>query len=143
MTLSKRLISFEAPIFPRPYAVVEAQVSISPSEAVPLGFVEWILTGAATAIASGVAFMWRLMRRIDRVETSLAAQSENWEGRAAASEAAMLRLAERLAQIHDDHFRVRETMSGLPTRSDLRDLEDRVIEQLTALAARLDRVLDQ
>ena len=118
-------------------------MSISPSEAVPLGFVEWIVTGAATVIASGVAFMWRLMRRMDRVETSLVAQTEIWEGRAAASEAAMLRLAERLAQIHDDHFRVRETMSGLPTRSDLRDLEDRVIEQLTALAARLDRVLDQ
>jgi hypothetical protein len=55
----------------------------------------------------------------------------------------MLRLTERLTQIHDEYFLLRETLSGLPTRSDLRDLEDRVVEQLTALAARLDRAFDQ
>ena len=33
-------------------------------------------------------------------------------------------------------------MSGLPTRNDLRDLEDRVVEQLASLAARLDRAME-
>jgi hypothetical protein len=33
-------------------------------------------------------------------------------------------------------------LRGLPTRSDLRDLEDRLAERLTSLAGRLDRAFD-
>jgi len=117
-------------------------VSISPADTPPLTFLQWVATAAATALVSSVAFVWRLLSRIERVESSLANQSCVWEAKASASEAAMIRLAERLAQIHDDHFRLRENMSGLPTRNDLRDLEDRVVEQLASLTARLDRAME-
>jgi len=117
-------------------------MSMSSSEAPTLTFLQWLATVAATAIVSSVAFIWRLMSRMDKVESSLAARADVWDSKVAASEAAMIRMAERLAQIHDDHFRLRENMSGLPTRSDLRDLEDRVVEQLASLASRLDRALE-
>ena len=55
----------------------------------------------------------------------------------------MLRLAERQAQVHDDNSRIREAVGALPTRSDLRDLEDRLIELLSALSGRVDRSLEK
>jgi hypothetical protein len=54
----------------------------------------------------------------------------------------MLRMAERFAQLHDDHFRLRETMGAMPTRVDLRDLEERLTVRLTALSERIDRAID-
>jgi hypothetical protein len=54
----------------------------------------------------------------------------------------MLGVASRLTQMHDDHFRLRETIGALPTRSDLRDIGDRLAERLTSLADRLDRAID-
>jgi hypothetical protein len=109
----------------------------------PWSFIQWAVTGIATLLVSALAFVWRLAIRVDRFESSFATQTRVWEANSSATEAAMLRLAERLAQAHDDHFRIRETMGTLPTRSDLRDLEDRVIEQLAALAARLDRSFEK
>ncbi len=117
-------------------------MSFAANEAAPLSFIQWVLTASATLLASSVAFIWRLMSRMDKIETELATRADHWEAKASADEAAMMRLADRLAQIHDDHFRVRETMSALPTRADLRELEDRVIEQLAHLASRLDRALE-
>jgi hypothetical protein len=57
-------------------------------------------------------------------------------------EAAMFRLGERLTQMHDDYFRLRETIGALPTRSELRDIGDHLAERLTSLADRLDRAID-
>jgi hypothetical protein len=55
---------------------------------------------------------------------------------------ALLRLAERLEQLHEDYYSLRETLGALPNRSDLRELESRMSERLDALAARFDRALD-
>ena len=52
----------------------------------------------------------------------------------------MLRLGEQLTQMHDDYFRIRETIVALLTRSELRDIGDHLGERLTSLADRLDRV---
>ena len=108
-------------------------MSLSSADSAPWSFIQWLITGAATLFASALAFMWRLTARVDRIESSLGSQSGLWESKSSASEAAMLRLAERLAQIQDDHFRLREAISGLPTRADLRDIEDRVLEQIGSL----------
>ncbi len=54
----------------------------------------------------------------------------------------MLRLGERLTQMHDDYFRLRERIGALPTRSELRDIGDHLAERLTSLADRLDRAID-
>jgi hypothetical protein len=118
-------------------------MSISPTMSAPWSFIQWVVTAIATILVSSLAFVWRLAMRVDRFEASLATQSRYWETNASASEAAMLRLAERLAQVHDDHSRIREAVGALPTRNDLRDLEGRVIEQLSALSGRLDRSLDK
>ena len=58
------------------------------------------------------------------------------------NEAALLRLAERLALLHDDHYRLRETIGTLPSRADIHDLEVRLGERLDSLAARFDRAFD-
>ncbi len=48
-----------------------------------------------------------------------------------------------MALLHDDHYRLRETIGALPTRGDIHDLEVRLGERMDALAARFDRALDQ
>ena len=114
----------------------------SPSCNSTWGFVEWAITGLVTLVASVGAFVWRLLMRLEKLESIQSRQRLDLEATRAAGDAAMLRLAERFAQMHDDHFRLRETIGGLPNRSDLRDLEDRLAERLTSLAARLDRAID-
>ena len=118
-------------------------MSITTPISTPLGFIQWAVTGIATIVVSSLAFVWGLAIRVDRFEALLAAQSRCWDAKASASEAAMLRLTERLQQVHDDQFRIREAMGALPTRTDLRDLEDRVIEQLGVLGGRIDRSLEK
>ena len=117
-------------------------MSIAPSESAPWGFVQWILTALATLFASGAAFLWRLMLRLEKLESAQARQRTDLDATRSAGEAAMLRLAERFSQMHDDHFRLRETIGALPTRSDLRDVGDQLAERLTSLAERLDRAID-
>lgn len=117
-------------------------MSVAPPENPPWGFVQWSLTGLTTLLASGGAFLWRLLLRLEKLEAAQIRQRIDLEATRSAGDAAMLRLAERFAQMHDDHFRLRETIGALPTRSDLRDLEDRLTERLTSLAARLDRAID-
>jgi len=117
-------------------------MSIAPSENAPWGFVQWIFTALATLFASAVAFIWRLMLRLEKLEATQARQRVDLDSTRSASEAAMLRLAERFAQMHDDHFRLRETIGALPTRSDLRVVGDQLAERLTSLGERLDRAID-
>ena len=115
-------------------------VSPTPDNA-PWGFVEWAITGLSTILASVGAFVWRLMLRLETIEHSLARQRQDIDATRQAGEAALLRLADRVSQLHDDHYRLRETIGALPTRADLRDLDVHIGERLDALAARLDRVL--
>jgi hypothetical protein len=117
-------------------------MSVAPTESPPWGLVQWALTGLATLLASVGAFIWRLLMRLEKLEAVQSGQRLELEATRTAGDAAMLRLAERFAQMHDDHFRLRETIGGLPTRSDLRDLEERLAERLTSLVARLDRAID-
>ncbi len=118
-------------------------MSITTPMSAPWSFIQWAMTGIATMFVSSLAFVWRLAIRVDRFEALLATQTRLWETNASASDATLLRLAERLDQAHDDHFRIREAMGALSTRTDLRELEDRVIEQLAALAGRIDRSLEK
>ena len=117
-------------------------MSIAPSENAPWGFLQWGLSGLTTLFVSGGAFLWRVMFRLEKLESTVARQRIDLDAARGSGEAAMLRLAERFAQMHDDHFRLRETIGSLPTRSDLRDLEDRLAERLTSLGERLDRSID-
>ena len=106
------------------------------------GLLQWAMTFLATSTASGVAFVWRLMTRIEKLESSHGRQREELAAMRDASDATLLRLAERFAQLHDDHFRLREAMGAVPTRSDLRELEDRLAVRLTTLSDRIDRAID-
>jgi hypothetical protein len=117
-------------------------MSIEPSESASWGFVQWALTGLATLFASAGAFLWRLMQRLEKLEGAQTRQRIEIEASRIAGETAMLRLTERLTLMHDEYFRLRETMVALPTRSDLRDIGDRLAERLASLADRLDRAID-
>ena len=108
----------------------------------PWGFVEWFVTGLSTVVVSAAAFVWRLMARLERLSISIDRQRVDFDTNKEASEAAAIRLSERLAQIHEDHYRLRETISTLPSRSDLRDLEVHIGERIEALAARFDRAIE-
>lgn len=117
-------------------------VPVPPAENPPWNVVEWAITGLSTLVASGAAFIWRLLLRLEKIESAQRRQGSDIDAMRLASDAALLRLADRFAQLHDDHYRLRETMSALPTRSDLRDLEDRLAERLNSVGDRLDRALD-
>jgi hypothetical protein len=118
-------------------------MSVSTSDLAPWGLIQWIVTGIATILASAIAFVWRLSQRVEGFEATLEAHSRVCDIATAANEAAILRLVERLQQIHDEHFRLRETIGALPSRGELRDVELRIVEQVSTLAARLDRALER
>jgi hypothetical protein len=115
---------------------------INSSDGESWGVLQWGLTVLITGIASSAAFVWRLIMRIEKLESGHARHQDEIETMRSASDATMLRMAERFGQLHDDHFRLRETMGAMPTRTDLRDLEDRLAVRLTALSERIDRAID-
>jgi hypothetical protein len=106
------------------------------------GLLEWALSGVGTTLVSIAAFTWRIVARVDRLEASVDQQRLDHDAAVAANEAGGERFARRLEQVLADHYRLRETMSALPTRNDLRDVEDHINERIESVVARLDRALE-
>ncbi|HLW93718.1 MAG TPA: hypothetical protein VKS78_20780 [Roseiarcus sp.] len=107
----------------------------------PWGLIEALSTALATAGLGASAFVWRLATRFEKASVALEWQKAELTAAKQAGEASNLRLAERLTQLHDEHCRLREITATLPTRGDLRDMEERLIERMDALAARIDHAL--
>ncbi len=107
----------------------------------PWGLLELVATGLSTAALGSAAFAWRLAARLDRTTVSLEWQKAELAAVKHAHDGAALRLTERLTQLHDDLCRLRETAAALPTRADLRDMEERLGERIEALAARIDGII--
>lgn len=82
------------------------------------------------------------MARLKRLSISIDRQSVDFDTNQEAGEAASIPLSERLAQIHEDHYRLRKTTSALPSRGGLRALEVHIGERIEALAARFDRAIE-
>jgi hypothetical protein len=112
------------------------------SESPPWGFLQWAVAGLASIGASAAAFLWRLMTRLRTLEIVARQHQHDLDVSQSANESALLRLAERLALLHDDHFRLRETIGALPSRSDIHDLELRLGERMDSLVVRFDRAFD-
>ncbi len=115
---------------------------MTPADSAPWGFLEWAVAGLASIGASAAAFVWRLMMRLNAVEIAVRQQRHDLDAAQSHNEAAMFRLAERLAMLHDDHYRLRETIGALPNRADIHDLELRLGDRLDSLASRFDRAFD-
>lgn len=115
---------------------------MSPAENAPWGFLEWTVAGLASIAASATASVWRIMTRLHTLEMVVRQTRHDLDATQSNNESAMLRLAERLALLHDDHYRLRETIGSLPNRADIHDLELRLGERLDSLASRFDRVFD-
>jgi hypothetical protein len=120
---------------------ISEAILTSPENA-PWGFLEWSVAGLTSIGASTAAFVWRLMTRLHALEIAVRQNRHDLDEAQSGNESALLRLAERLALLHDDHYRLRETISALPTRADIRDLELRLGERMDSLAARFDRAFD-
>ena len=115
---------------------------MTPTENAPWGFLEWAVAGLASISASAAAFIWRLMIRLHTLEIAVRQHRHDLDAAQANNESAMLRLAERLASLHDEHYRIRETIGALPNRADIHDLELRLGERLDSLVTRFDRAFD-
>ena len=113
-----------------------------PPESQAWGFAEWAITGLGSIAAAAIAFIWRLTFRMENMAMAIRQQRRDHETSQTSVDAALLRLNEKLAQLHDDYYRLRETIGALPNRGDIKDLESRMNERLDALAARFDRALD-
>jgi hypothetical protein len=111
-------------------------------ESPPWGFLQWAVAGLASLAASAAAFVWRLMTRLHALEIAARQHQHDLDVSQSANESALLRLAERLALLHDDHYRLRETIGTLPSRADIHDLELRLGERMEALVIRFDRAFD-
>jgi hypothetical protein len=109
----------------------------------PWGFVEWVVTGLATSAATAFALLWRLVTRLERMSLAIERQRADFEVEKRTSHGAFLGMVGSLAQLKEDHSRMRESIGGLPTRSDLRDVEDHIGERIETLAARFDRALEK
>lgn len=113
-----------------------------PDSAASWGALEWAIAGLASIGASASGFIWRLMTRLHTLEIAVRQHQQDLETAQSANETALFRLAERMATLHEDHYRLRETISALPTRGDIHELELRIGERLDALASRFDRAMD-
>lgn len=82
------------------------------------------------------------MTRLQTLEVAVRQHRHELDMAQSANESALFRLAERLALLHDDHYRLRETIGALPNRTDIHDLELRLGERMDSLAARFDRAFD-
>jgi hypothetical protein len=82
------------------------------------------------------------MARLERLSTSIDRQRVDLESHKDEAAGAATLLSDRLAQLHEDHHRLREIISALPNRSDLRDLEVHIGERVDALASRFDRAIE-
>jgi hypothetical protein len=111
-------------------------------EGPPWGFLQWAVAGLASIGASAAAFVWQFMTRLHTLEIAVRQHQYDFDVSQSANESALLRLAERLALLHDDHYRLRETMGSLPSRADIHDLELRLGERMDSLAVRFDRAFD-
>lgn len=111
-------------------------------ESTPWGFFEWAVAGLASLGASATAFVWRLLTRLHTLEIAARQHRHDLDTAQSANETALFRLAERMALLHDDHYRLRETIGALPTRGDIHDLEIRLGERMDSLAGRFDRAVD-
>ena len=109
----------------------------------PWGLLEWVATGLSTAVIGSAAFAWRLAARLDTNSAALEWQKAELAAVKQGHDAAASRLADRLAQLLDDQCRLRETAAALPTRADLRDMEERLGERIAALAARIDGIVER
>ena len=56
------------------------------------GLVEWALGGLATLVGSGLAFVWRMMLRIEKLESNQGRQRAELDTMRESSDGAMLRL---------------------------------------------------
>lgn len=108
----------------------------------PWGFVEWFFTGLSTLIVSAAAFVWRLMTRLERLSISVDRQRVDFDTHKDEAASAAAVLSERLAQVREDHHRLREIISALPDRTDLREMEIRIGERIETLADRIDRAIE-
>ena len=115
---------------------------MTPPENAPWGVLEWAVAGLASIGASATAFVWRLLTRLHTLEIDLRQHRRDLDLAQSANDAALLRLAERMALLHDDHYRLRETIGAIPTRGDIHELELRLGERMDSLAARFDRAFD-
>jgi len=117
-------------------------MSLRSTDEASWGFLEWALSALSTLFVSALAFAWRLLARVDRLEASVDQQRLDLDAAAATNESGASRLTDRLDQLLADHYRLRETIGSLPTRNDLRDVGDHINERIISLAARLDRALE-
>jgi hypothetical protein len=108
----------------------------------PWGLVEWTVTGLSTAALGAATFVLRLATKLDRASTAIEWQKAEVAATKQAADAAVSRLSERIAELYQEHCRLREAAAALPTRTDLRDMEERLGERLAALAARIDGLLN-
>jgi hypothetical protein len=119
------------------------EVVVTPAENTSWGFLQWAVAALASIGASAAAFVWRLMMRLHTVEIAAQQQRHDLDAAQANNETALFRLSERLVTLHDEHYRLRETIGALPNRADIHNLELRLGDRLDSLVSRFDRAFDQ
>jgi hypothetical protein len=99
-----------------------------------------LMTGFSTLTLGAVGFVWRSVVKLEKLSTAIEWEKTELTAIKAVHEAVSSKLSERLADLHDQHGRLRELAASLPTRADLRDMETRLNERIETLSARMDLV---
>jgi hypothetical protein len=117
-------------------------VTVPAANETPWSVFEWVATGVSTSTLGAIAFVWHQLARMARFESLVDQQRTDFDAACKTNEAQADRLADRLEQVLADHHRLRATIGALPTRYDLRDVEDHINERIDSIVARLDRALE-
>jgi hypothetical protein len=117
-------------------------VTVPAASETPWSVLEWAATGVSTSTLGVIAFVWRQLARMARLESLVSQQRNDLDAAGKTDDAQAERLTERLDHVLADHHRLRATIAALPTRYDLRDVEDHINERIDSIVARLDRALE-
>lgn len=94
-----------------------------------------LITGAVAV----VGFIWGILWKVNTMGDAIEQQKRE----IVASKTEIDKLAQNVAKLHEEHFRLREMLAAQPTKQDLIGLETRLGTQLDRIVQRIDTSLAQ
>lgn len=94
------------------------------------------VVAAFTGAGVVIGFIWRLIWRVDSLETIARNQRKDFDD----AELRAADLKSNVVKLHEEHYRLREMLASQPTKQDMIGLETRLGTQLDRIVQRIDTI---
>lgn len=113
----------------------------APPDTTIWGFAEWAAGVAITAAVAAVAFVWRFLWKVNRMEAAIDLQRTDFEKQLLISLEERKDIFSAQRTLQEEHHKLREMLAAQPTKTDLIALETRLGTQLDRIVQRIDSAL--